>query len=259
MKTSTEVIIGKFPVKVSKTDKVLVLGSCFAANVGAKMAEEGYDVCVNPFGTLFNPASVASSLRRLASGAPFTEEECVQMGAGSDLWCSFSHYTKFARPTREEFLRDANKALADASAFFRSCNKVIITFGTAFVFDHQSFGIVSNCLKRDAKEFRRYRMDIDQIVALWQPLLSGILADKEVIFTVSPIRHMADTAHGNQLSKSTLLLAVDALLGEGRAYFPSYEIVLDELRDYRWYADDLVHPSSEAINLIWSRFLEAIS
>jgi len=292
-KTSTPVIIKKPSFKISKDDSTLVIGSCFAANVGAKLAEEGYDVCVNPFGTVFNPASVASSILRLDSGIPFTEDECVQMGAGSDLWCSFSHYTKFARPTKQEFLDHANASLAEASAFFHRCNRVIITFGTAYVFEHlpavplssdvllrrtppkgplplmlprvaQSSDsgtadrctIVSNCLKRDAKEFRRYRMTVEEIVEMWRPVLEGPLAGKEVIFTVSPIRHMADTAHGNQLSKATLLMAVDELLGEGREYFPSYEIVLDELRDYKWFAEDLVHPNEEAVAIVWDRFKE---
>lgn len=301
-----------------------MLGSCFAANVGARMAEDGYMVSVNPFGTLFNPASIASSLERLASAEPFTVSDCVQMGAGSQLWGSFSHYTKFARPTKEEFLENANQALEQASAFFRECSKVVVTFGTAFVFEHHGEPadgrIVSNCLKRDAKEFRRYMLSVDDIVSMWKPLLEGILADKDVIFTVSPVRHMADTAHGNQLSKSTLLLACDQLLADGcdhvrdrlladgcdhvrdrlladgcdlacdrlladgcdlvrdrrtnltavtplpssratakRAYFPSYEIVLDELRDYSWFAEDLVHPSQSAIDYVWQKFASAIS
>ena len=259
MKESTKVNIAGFPVHISRSDKVLMLGSCFAANIGARMANGGYQVCVNPFGTLFNPVSVASSLERLASAEPFTISECVQMGAGSQLWCSFSHYTKFARPTKEEFLADANHTLAEASAFFRECNKVIVTFGTAFVFEHESGRIVSNCLKRNAKEFRRYMLSIEEILALWQPLLEGILADKDVIFTVSPVRHMADTAHGNQLSKSTLLLACDRLIAGDtqpakRTYFPSYEIMLDQLRDYKWYAENQTHPTPEAVDVIYSEF-----
>ncbi|MCQ2115450.1 MAG: GSCFA domain-containing protein [Bacteroidales bacterium] len=245
--------------RISKDDSILILGSCFAANIGERLLAEGYDVCLNPFGTLFNPSSVAQSLERLASARPFTGDECVQMGAGSEFWCSFSHYTKFARASREEFLENANAALASAADFFRRCNKVIVTFGTAYVFEHESGRIVSNCLKRPAKEFKRYRLSVEDIYNIWYPLLDGILDGREVLFTVSPIRHMADTAHGNQLSKSTLLLAVDKLLCEAgktglRAYYPAYEIVLDELRDYRWFASDEVHPSAEAVEYIWNRF-----
>lgn len=246
--------------RISKDDSILILGSCFAANIGEKLLTEDYDVCVNPFGTLFNPSSVAQSLERLASAMPFTEDECVQMGAGSELWCSFSHYTKFARASKEEFLENANAALASAADFFRRCNKVIVTFGTAYVFEHESGRIVSNCLKRPAREFDRYRLSVDNIYNMWKPMLEeGILSGRDVLFTVSPIRHMADTAHGNQLSKSTLLLAVDKLIENAsqaslRAYYPAYEIVLDELRDYRWFASDEVHPSAEAVEYIWNRF-----
>ena len=247
-----------------------MLGSCFAANMGERLLRDGYDICLNPFGTLFNPASVASSIRRLDSGRPFTEDECVMMGSGAGLWCSFSHYTRFARADKAEFLENANAALAEASAFFHSCNSVIVTFGTSYVFRNREFaagsekrldGIVSNCLKLPAREFERFRLSVDEIVELWKPLLEGPLAGKKVLFTVSPIRHLADSAHGNQLSKATLLLAIDILLeeygGEGRAeYFPSYEIVLDELRDYSWYAEDTVHPSADAIDLIYGRFAQ---
>lgn len=266
MKTSTPVITDAFRNRLTKEDRILVLGSCFAANVGNRLKDEGYDVCINPFGTLFNPASVASSLLRLASSQPFTEDECVQMGAGSELWCSFSHYTKFARPTKEEFLENANKALWEASSFFRNCTAVIITFGTAFVFEHSGGDagnrgfIVSNCLKRPALEFRRFMLDRDEIVRMWEPLMDGILSGRKVIFTVSPIRHMADGAHGNQLSKATLLLSEDELVGKyaNAEYFPSYEIVLDELRDYSWYADDLVHPSAEAVDRVWAKFRDSV-
>lgn len=251
------------------TDGILLLGSCFAANIGSRLAEDGYNVCQNPFGTLFNPASIASSLWRLESGRPFTMDECVMMGAGANLWCSFSHYTRFARPTKEAFLENANAALDSACAFFRECRTLIVTFGTAFVFRNSGFargsdnpldGIVSNCLKLPAREFERFRLNVDDIVELWAPLLDGPLKEKRIIFTVSPIRHLADTAHGNQLSKSTLLLAIDTLMQnrEDRlSYFPSYEIMLDELRDYSWYAPDKVHPSDTAVDLIYRRFLSS--
>lgn len=241
-------------VKIEKSDKVLVMGSCFAGGIGERLAAGGRDVCLNPFGTLFNPVSIRRSLDRLRSGEPFTRDECVRIGAGSDLWCSFSHYTKFGRPSPEEFLSNANESLARASEFYRSCSKLILTFGTAFCFRNIADGkVVSNCLKRPAREFERFRLGIDEIVELYFDL------DKEVLFTVSPIRHLADTAHGNQLSKSTLLLAVDRLVAERpelRSYFPAYEILLDELRDYSWYAEDKVHPSEAAVDLICKRFVE---
>lgn len=236
--------------------KTLVLGSCFAANIGEKMQEKGMDVCINPFGTLFNPVSIFNSIKRLESGKPFREEECVQMGAGSQLWGSFSHYTKFARESKSEFLSNANEALENASKYYQDCDRLIITFGTAYVFRHiERDIIVSNCLKRPAKEFERFALSVQQIVDMYK----DVAPDKEIIYTVSPVRHLADTAHGNNLSKATLLLSIDKLVKmspDTRSYFPAYEILLDELRDYRWYADDKVHPSSEAVDLICSRFLD---
>lgn len=235
--------------------KILILGSCFATAMGQRLEADGADVCINPFGTLFNPVSIHSSLERLRSGRPFTEDECVQMGAGSDLWCSFSHYTKFARPTKREFLENANRALGEAAEFYAACDSLILTFGTAFCFRHiERNVIVSNCLKRPAREFERFRLSVEEIVRLYDDL------DKRTVFTVSPIRHLSDTAHGNQLSKSTLLLAEDRIVAADpavRSYFPSYEIMLDELRDYRWYAEDKVHPCSEAEDIICRRFLES--
>lgn len=263
-------------MSIGTRNKVLVLGSCFAAAAAERLSGEGISVLFNPFGTIFNPFSVASSLERLASGRLFVERECVPMGAGSALWGSYSHYTKFAKETREEFLHDANCALEGDSEFFRSADKVIITFGTAWCFHLSEAGVaalpfagayecghvVSNCLKRPSCEFYRRMASVEEIVDRYAGLLGkgGILEGKEVLFTVSPIRHMADGAHGNQLSKATLLLAVDALVKafpKRVSYFPAYEIVLDELRDYSWYAEDLVHPSKEAVDVVWNRFCAA--
>lgn len=241
-------------------DMILVLGSCFAANIGSMLLEKGFDVSLNPFGTIFNPVSIRNSLLRLESGTPFTEDECVEMGAGAGLWGSFSHYTRHARPTREEFLTDANSRLAADHEFFARCNKVIITFGTAWCFWHGDM-VVSNCLKRPAREFERKLLDVQSIVDMYSDMLQGPLKNKEVIFTISPIRHLADGAHGNQVSKAVLLLAVESLCNgfDNCHYFPSYEIMLDELRDYRWYAEDKVHPNEEAIALIQDRFCKEMS
>lgn len=276
MKSITEVIPEGNSMRIGPNDKVLMLGSCFAAEVGVRLSSEGYDVLLNPFGTIFNPFSVASSIERLLTGKAFTKGDCVQVGAGSSLWGSYSHYTRHARSSAEEFLLDANEALSGDSAFFAQANKVIITFGTAWCFHLSKEGVdalgegssyeegyvVSNCLKRHAKEFDRKMAGVEDIVSLFRGLLSegGALAGKQVLFTVSPIRHMADTAHGNQLSKATLLLAVDALVREFPdrvSYFPAYEIVLDELRDYKWFAQDLVHPSKEAVDVVWAKFKAA--
>lgn len=276
----TEIALAPGGVQFSLSDRILVLGSCFADEIGRKLQQSGFNVCVNPFGTLYNPLSVLSALKRLSQGTPFGAEDCVSMGAGAGKICSFSHHTSFARDTQEEFLENANAQLESACRFWRSCNRVIITLGTAFVWEHHSAGVVSNCLKRDAKEFRHYRLGLEEcrraigeIAAIAAapaashaasaaaPLAvlaeasaqapASAAAQRQLLFTVSPIRHLAQGAHENTLSKATLHMAL-----EGMEYFPAYELLNDQLRDYRFYADDLVHPAASAVNVIWEAFVQ---
>ena len=258
MKWQTPVAEGKCPVPLRAGDEIMVLGSCFADETGRRLAECGLDVCVNPFGTLYNPVSVCNSISRLQCGVPFTQEDCVEMGAGAGLVCSFSHHTSFARPTPEAFLEHANAALETASARWKSASKVLITLGTAWCWRHLPEGeIVSNCLKRPAGEFSRERLTVPQTAALLKSLVQRY-PDKFFVFTVSPIRHLSDGAHGNQVSKSILLLALEevcAAFPDRTVYFPAYEILLDELRDYRFYAEDMVHPSPQAAEYVFGKFL----
>lgn len=268
LKLQTPVDCGKSRIQISYKDRILIIGSCFADNIGGKMSALGFDVCVNPFGTLYNPQSIAGAIRRLRECMEFTPGDCEQMGSGAGLICSFSHHTSFARKSREEFLENANRRLHEASEFYRTCNKVIMTLGTTWCYRHIASGqVVSNCLKRDAREFERERMEPEDTVRV----LSGIIAtgkeggsiggnnDRSFILTVSPIRHFKDGAHGNQVSKASLLIAADRLCSifhDRCEYFPSYEIMMDELRDYRFYAEDMLHPSDQAVRYIWDRFCD---
>lgn len=258
LKLQTPVETDRSKVGVSLNDKIVILGSCFADNMGQKMVDLGFDVCLNPFGTLYNPVSVCNSVARLTSGIPFSKDECVQMGAGAGLVCSFSHHTSFARRTEDEFLQVANASLKEASLRWKAASKVIITLGTAWIYEYTRSGeTVSNCLKIDAKEFTRRRLSVHETATLLMNMIARH-PEKEFMFTVSPIRHFKDGAHGNQISKSTLLLALDEVLAkfpERCEYFPAYEIVLDELRDYRFYAADMIHPSDQAVDYLWSRFV----
>lgn len=251
MKLQTPVTPDPAPVSVSYNDRILVLGSCFADEIGARLMQAGFQVLCNPFGTLYNPVSICNAVARLESGVPFTEKDVVEMGANAGRVCSFFHHTSFARETAGEFLENANGKLEEASAFWRGCNRVIITLGTAWAYRFNETGeTVANCLKRPGTEFTRYRLTVEQTLILLQGLLRRY-PDKQFVFTVSPIRHLSDGAHGNQLSKSTLLLAT-----EGLPYFPAYEIMMDELRDYRWWAEDMVHPTKQAAAYICDRFME---
>ena len=251
MKLQTPVTPEPAPVSVSYNDRIAVLGSCFADEIGKRLSEAGFRVLCNPFGTLYNPVSIGNAVARLTSGTPFTAGDVVEMGAGAGRYCSFWHHTSFSRESPEEFLEHANARLAEAAAFWKECNRVIVTLGTAWAFRFDGTGeTVANCLKRPAAEFTRYRLSVPQTAAILQGMMQRH-AGKQFIFTVSPIRHLVDGAHGNQLSKSTLLLAT-----EGLPYFPAYEIMMDELRDYRWWAEDMVHPSRQASAYLCDRFVE---
>ena len=262
IKLQTPVNDEKCKSGISYSDKIMMLGSCFTDNIGRQLENFGFDVCINPFGTLYNPVSILQSVRRLISEEPFTEEDCIDMGAGSGLICSFSHHTSFARKDRETFLEDACRSLEEARRYFRECNKLIITLGTSWCFRHiERDLIVSNCLKRPAQEFTRKRLSLTETAEALREIVSICRdgrggASKDIIFTVSPIRHFKDGAHGNQISKATLLLGIEEVLSEGCAYFPAYEIVMDELRDYRFYAEDMCHPSQQTIDYIRERFLD---
>ena len=265
MKLQTPVTDLECRCGISYDEKILLAGSCFADSIGGKLGNFGFDVCVNPFGTLYNPVSLLNCFKRLVSEELFEENECVRVGAGSALTCSFSHHTSFARETPEDFLKNANESLKKSAEALYESTVVIITLGTAWCFRHKESGLtVSNCLKRDAKEFERYRLEATEVFGCLKEIvrIAGSFGkSKRFIFTVSPIRHFKDGAHGNQISKATLLLGVEELLSSTELreicdYFPAYEIVMDELRDYRFFAEDLVHPSKTAIEIIWERFLD---
>lgn len=273
LKLQTPVADGPCRVGISYNDKIMMLGSCFSENIGRQLENFGFDVCINPFGTLYNPMSILHSIERLIEGRPFTEADCIQIGAGDTRWCSFSHHTSFAADSIEAFLVKANTALESARSRFLECNKVIITLGTSWCFRHRTSGrIVSNCLKQPASDFLRLRLSCDEVITALHRIIDLCNSAegcerKQFIFTVSPIRHFKDGAHENQISKSTLLLGTEELMAGLPAdlsmrpfyiadYFPSYEIVMDELRDYRFYAEDMCHPSEQTVNYIRERFLD---
>ena len=234
--------------------KILMMGSCFSTEIGQRLIAQGRDVTLNPFGILFNPASIASSLQRLESGMPFTMQDVVSRDG---QYVSFFHHGSFRRPTPEEFLENANFALEKGAKAFDKADCIILTLGTAWVFRHKERGyVVSNCHKVPSREFSREFLSVEQIEGLLSPIVERH-QDKRWIFTVSPIRHMADGLHGNQLSKSTLIVAIDRIQKnhpDSVEYFPSYEIMMDSLRDHSYYIGGGNHPSPEAVDIIARRF-----
>lgn len=298
----TPVQVQPLPFRLDFDSGIVTLGSCFADEVASRLADGGFRVEQNPFGTLYNPASVAAALERIIDCREITEEDLVQH---NDLWHSWHHHGSFSRPTAGETLKACNSRLHQAHEALRSARLLMITFGTAWVYSLTpspspfgegsgmqcvstplSFGrggggeaVVANCHKLPASMFTRRRMTVDEIVGLWKTLLQKLSAFNprlSTLFTVSPIRHMADGAHGNQISKSTLLLAAEEICDVccnniatyatvccnniatyTTHYFPAYEIVLDELRDYRFYGPDMTHPSPLAVDIVYDRLQQA--
>lgn len=263
MKFSTEVVVPQGGRKLDYRSRIMLLGSCFSTEIGNILQDYRFNVLVNPLGTLYNPCSIASSIDRILSGKAFTDEEVIQTNPtdtnAAARYASFWHHSSFARSSAEEFLENANRELSRAGSFLKGADTIIITLGTAWVYSLAATGqVVSNCHKRLAVEFSRRLLTIQECTSILHGI-AGSLPDKNIIFTVSPIRHLKDTAHGNQISKSMLLLAVEEVVaGHGNcSYFPSYEIMMDELRDYRFYAEDMVHPSPVAVKYIFEKFRDA--
>ncbi len=253
MKLWTKVIADPPEEPFRLTDHIVMLGSCFADNIGMRMVHAGFDVLVNPFGTLYNPASLESAVRRLDSQEMFSTTDCIEMGAGAGLVCSFEHHTSFARESVGDFLDNANARLLEAREFWEKSSRVILTLGTSFVW-YSGGKVVSNCLKRPSGEFSRRMLSPGESAACLERVISSH-PEKRFMLTVSPIRHLGDGAHANSLSKAGLLLAAESCGGVD--YFPAFEIVNDELRDYRFYGEDLVHLSDTAVDIIWERFLDS--
>ena len=252
MKLQTIVDIVPSAWQIGYEDKILMLGSCFSDEIGEQMQQRYLHVTCNPFGTLYNPLSIAQALQM---------KDAPELIEHDGLWHSMAHHGSFSRSSKEDAEKAVRESIETMQKALAEATVVIITFGTAWIYewnkDRFAEGIknkdhvVANCHKLPENVFMRRRLTVEEIVAAWKPILEQY-KDKHWLFTVSPIRHIKDGLHENQLSKATLLQAVEQL-GD---YFPSYEIMLDELRDYRFYADDLVHPSSMAVNYIWERFVD---
>ncbi len=235
---------------------LLFLGSCFADEVGALCRGLGFDALVNPFGVLYNPASIAQSIERLGSGKPFTHDEVIAVGEGQ--YCTFSHNTAFWQSDETTLLERVNKDLKEARERFLDTKWVVVSLGTSWAFRHkETRQVVSNCHKLPARQFDREFLTTERSVECLAKMMKAY-PEKQFIFTVSPLRHLKDGLHENQLSKAALLLAVDEVCKsfDNAHYFPAYEILLDELRDYRFYKEDMVHPTEQAVRYIWERFAD---
>ena len=264
MELMTYIDIPKSEWKMEAGAKVLLVGSCFADEIGEKMVKGGFEAMVNPFGTLYNPASIAASLLRCISEREYAADsvEIIQDEL-EGKWHSWMHHTSFSSTEKGVLIERMNQTVHEVSAFLREVDVLIVTLGTAIIYRLKETGmLVANCHKQLDSLFVRERMSAYDIVDQWQmllQLLESVNPKLRVIFTVSPIRHKRDGYHVNQISKGILLQGVDEIVNckssNGKwNYFPSYEIMMDELRDYRFYADDMIHPSAQAVEYIWQRF-----
>lgn len=255
MELTTPTKIQPLSSTISYGDGILFLGSCFADEIGSICRGLGFNAMVNPFGTLYNPVSIANAIHRLRNGRPFSHKEVIQ--TGEEFYCTFSHNTEFWSPSEDTLLERVNQELKQTTEHFINSQWVVISLGTAWVYRHcETLEVVANCHKLPSQNFDRFCLSLPSVVTV----LSDVIKthpDKQFVFTVSPLRHLKDGLHGNQLSKSTLLLAVDEVCErfENAHYFPAYEILLDELRDYRFYKEDMVHPTDQAVRYIWEKFV----
>lgn len=243
---------------LSHKDGIMMLGSCFSDNIGDKLKESLFDVDVNPFGTTYNPESISLILNRIISLEKIEEKDLFFFNG---LWSSFFFHSRFSGTNREKTVELMNKRITQAHQNLKKAHILFITFGTAYKYSLIESGItVNNCHKIPNAKFSRTMLGVTEISTLMIQIIKQLKeynSNLKIIFTVSPIRHIADGLSQNQLSKCTLRVAINDIINnfpEDCSYFPAFEIMMDDLRDYRFYTPDMVHPSEVAIEYIWKIF-----
>ncbi|WP_295068997.1 GSCFA domain-containing protein [uncultured Fibrobacter sp.] len=276
--------------QIDYNSRLAFFGSCFADNISAQFTSRKFNVLANPFGTVYNPLSAAMQIKAIANGKIFGEADVFQdmRSANSNEirvpWHCWNAHGSLSAPTREECIEKLNAATHEAREFLQKADTVFITLGTAFVYFLRENGVaVSNCHRQNPNMFIRKMISVDHAAEALKSIVHDLLKmkndwiasssarndetgkDRElhIVFTVSPLRHLSDGAHENTLSKATLQLAIEKVIREivtepatTISYFPSYEIVMDELRDYRFYDDDMIHLSKVAEDYIFERMAE---
>ena len=260
MNLKTEIKLPSYPFTLSHQEGIVSFGSCFSENIGEKLVQHKFNSLVNPFGILFNPISISKAIEDCILNTQYTASDLQQ---NNDLHFSLNHHSKYSGSNQAEVLTQINTSISDGSKALKSAKTIILTFGTAWVYKlKESNEVVANCYKLPSSLFTKELLSISEIVAEVSSSLTKlrlINPEVKIITTISPVRHWKDGVVENQQSKATLHLAIKELRKqhENLVYFPSYEIMLDELRDYRFYADDMLHPSSLAIDYIWQKFADA--
>jgi hypothetical protein len=253
MDFSTRVSIPDHSFRISHHDKLLMTGSCFTENVGNFLLNHGFKVSVNPFGIIYNPVSLFNGLKRIIDNELYTTEDLLYF---NELYVSLDHHGNFSGMEEIAVLDNINSKLNAAGRQLKDAEYITITLGTSFAYYHkEKQKIVANCHKIPGKEFDKKLLSIAEIVSSFNAIKNSLKA-KKIIFTVSPVRHWRDGATENLRSKSILVESIHQIIQENETcfYFPAYEIIMDELRDYRFYAEDMLHPNEVAVKYICKRF-----
>ena len=259
MKLYTQIPIAKAGRQIDYDSHLLLLGSCFSENIGAKFEYFKFQSLSNPFGILFHPLAIETVIQRSVLQKKFTEDDAFYL---NEHWHCFDVHSNFSDVSKEVLLDNLNRALEATFQHLKMCTHIIITLGTAWVYRYKkSRETVANCHKLPQTNFNKELLSIDKIVVSLEALksiINSINSNAELIFTVSPVRHLKDGFIENQRSKAHLISAIHDVVKKGHiSYFPSYEIMMDELRDYRFYASDLVHPNETAVEYIWEKFKDS--
>lgn len=255
----TPVTVGDTGLSISHRDGIMMLGSCFSDNIGAKLRSALFNVSINPLGTIYNPMSLANAVSRIVESRMVTPDELF---LHNGVWNCFDFHSRYSLADKDETQSLMNASIHSAHGHLASCSVIFVTLGTAITFSHND-KVVCNCHKLPSGEFLR---KLESAEAVTEALLSMVRQlhefnhDLRIVFTVSPIRHIADGLATNSLSKSILRVAINNIIGQKGdicSYFPAYEILMDDLRDYRFYASDMVHPSEVAVDYIWDILKDA--
>ena len=250
-----------FSKKIVHADPLLLVGSCFTEQIGNKLAAHKFTVLENPNGILFNPVSIAQAVHSYVDGKIYTDKDLF---FHSELWGCWQHHTKFSRLNKEDALTAINESQQKANAFIKKAKWILLTLGSAFVYEYTGDGngeVVANCHKVPADKFNRRLLKTEEVSAVLQQMISKVKTVNpfvNFIFTISPVRHLREGFIENNRSKAALIQAVHSLTNnEDVFYFPAYELVIDDLRDYRFYKADLVHPNDQAIDYVFEKLMQA--
>jgi hypothetical protein len=247
-----------FDIKIRHQQNLFLIGSCFTEQIGTKLANHKFTVLDNPNGILFNPASITKSISSYIDNKQYKEEDLFYQ---NECWNSWEHHSRFSHPGKSACLEGINQSQNKAHDFLKKADWLLLTLGSAFVYELENKEVVANCHKVPVDKFNKRLLTVDEVFTDLQNMIAKTIAfnpELKIIFTISPVRHLRDGFVENNRSKATLIHAVHELVEENSNcfYFPAYELIIDDLRDYRFFAEDMVHPNYAATNYVWEKFIQ---